>query len=248
VIEDTFFSFESDVHNYKGLYLPKIYAYGRPVTTFTGLMRQQWRYNYGDTQFMFYFLKKRPRKLNLRSPLWNIDYITHGFGLNYLSVMLLLFTAASIMIVFSNLPFVHLTIFNFIKPGNSTIYLEAFGAVAFVLSLFVPIILTKIYFKSIRKGFMIFLLNFALAVVRTRAAIAALLNRSPSWQWKREKTRKNSDILYSIHSTKYELVLSSGLFIFGYLALASKNMSGGIWLLFYGCLYLCATVMIYKYG
>jgi cellulose synthase/poly-beta-1,6-N-acetylglucosamine synthase-like glycosyltransferase len=31
IIEDTFFSFMSDMRNYKGLYIPKIYAYGQPV-------------------------------------------------------------------------------------------------------------------------------------------------------------------------------------------------------------------------
>ena len=29
-----------------------------PITTFTALTRQQWRYNYGDTQFLGYFFDK----------------------------------------------------------------------------------------------------------------------------------------------------------------------------------------------
>jgi cellulose synthase (UDP-forming) len=55
IIEDTFFSFESDMHNYTSIYIPKVYAYGKPITTFTELVKQQWRYNYGDTQFMMYY-------------------------------------------------------------------------------------------------------------------------------------------------------------------------------------------------
>jgi hypothetical protein len=41
---------------------------------------------------------------------------------------------------------------------------------AFALSFLTPAILTKIYFNSFSKGFMIFVLNFSLAVVRTKAA------------------------------------------------------------------------------
>ena len=248
IIEDTFFSFVSDVQNYKGLYLPKIYAYGRPITTFTALDRQQWRYNYGDTQFLLYFLKKKENRIKNRSKLWSIDYITHGFGLNYLSIMLLLFTFASILIVFSNLPFVHLNLFQVFNSTNSTKILETFGFVAFVLSLFVPVVLTKIYFKSFRKGMMVFLLNFSLAIVRTKAALAATLGRDPSAKWSRYKSKKTNDLLYSVYGTRYEIGVSALLFGFGYMAVLTHNLSGGAWLSFYGCLYLCATVMMYKYG
>lgn len=248
VIEDTFFSFESDVHNYKGLYLPKVYAYGEPIKSFTALVKQQWRYNYGDTQFILYFLRNKPKNIKRGSKLWSIDYITHGFGLNYLSVMLLLFTVASVMIVFSNLPFTHLSIFQFANLGGMALYLEIIGAMAFVLSFMVPMILTKMYFKSVRKGAMIFVLNFALIISRTKAAVSAMLNIDPSSTWKRTKSIKRFDVLGAIRSTKYELSFSGVLFGFGYLAMISNNISGGIWLLFYGLLYLCATVMSYAYG
>ena len=248
VIEDTFFSFESDLHNYKGLYLPKVYAYGEPITTFTALVKQQWRYNYGDTQFILYFLRNKPKDIKRGSKLWSIDYLTHGFGLNYLSVMLLLFTLASIMIVFSNLPFTHLSIFQFADLGSMAFYLETVGAMAFVLSFMVPIILTKMYFKSTRKGIMIFVLNFALIIARTKAFISALLKIDPSGTWKRSMSMRRFDLLGAIRNTKYELSFSGVLFIFGYLAAVSNNISGGIWLLFYGLLYLCATVMAYAYG
>ncbi len=248
VIEDTFFSFESDVHNYKGLYLPKVYAHGEPINTFTALVKQQWRYNYGDTQFLFYFLKNKPKDIKRGSKLWSIDYLTHGFGLNYLSVMLLLFTLASIMIVFSNLPFTHLSIFQFANLNSMAFYFETVGAMSFVLSLMVPIILTKMYFKSTRKGIMLFLLNFALIIARTKAFVSALLKIDPSGTWKRSIDVRRLDIVSAIRNTKYELSFSGILFIFGYLAAISNNITGGIWLLFYGMLYLCTTLMAYKYG
>ena len=110
VVEDTFFSFEADVNNYKSLYIPKIYAYGMPITTFTALARQQWRYNYGDTQFLGYFFGKLiSKKVALKSRISKVDYVTHGFGLNYLSVMLVLSTIVSLLIVFSNFSFAHMS-------------------------------------------------------------------------------------------------------------------------------------------
>jgi cellulose synthase (UDP-forming) len=248
IIEDTFFSFESDMHNYKSVYIPKIYAYGKPVTTFTGLVKQQWRYNYGDTQFLSYFFKKRKKEFKHRSPLSNIDYMTHGFGLNYLSVILILFTLVSVLIVFSNLPFIHLTIQQAFQTSNTGLDLELFGAFAFVLSLFVPVLLTKIYFKSISKGFMVFFLNFALAIVRTKAAIAAIFNRNPGMGWSKTTEDNSHNIVYSLYNTRFEIVFAAILFAFGYIAIITNNISGGFWLAGYGCLYLGSTIMIYKYG
>ncbi len=245
IIEDTFFSFESDIHNYKGVYIPKVYAYGKPITSFSALVRQQWRYNYGDTQFIKYFLNNKPKKRS--APLWNMDYITHGFGLNYLSSMLILFTLVSVLLVFSNLPFVNINVFNINASLNLVTELEIFGAMAFILSFFLPVLLTKIYFKSLRKGFMVFLLNFALAISRTRAAIAALVGSDPTWNWNRIKG-KSGDFKYSIYATRYELGFASVLFVLGYFAAMNHNISGSVWLLLYGLLYVVATVMVYKYG
>ncbi|MGI0134529.1 MAG: glycosyltransferase, partial [Candidatus Micrarchaeaceae archaeon] len=83
VIEDTFFSFESDMHGFKSLFVPVVYAIGRPIMSFTELVKQQWRYNYGDTQFISYFLKRNG--LSKKSPFTRMDYWTHGLGLNYIS-------------------------------------------------------------------------------------------------------------------------------------------------------------------
>ena len=177
------------------------------------------------------------------------EYISHGFGLNYLSVMLILFTITSIMIVFSNLPFFHVGILKFISStNNNLIGLELFGMAAFVISFFTPAILTKIYFKSFTKGLMIFMLNFSLAVVRTKAAIAAVLRIDPTTQWGKRVAGKPFDALYAIRKTSYEILLSCVLFGFGVLAILSNNIEGCLWLVFYGVLYLCATLMVYRYG
>lgn len=250
IIEDTFFSFMSDMKNYKGLYIPKIYAYGRPMVTFSSIIRQQWRYNYGDTEFLMFFISNKGgiRKKEMTAQV-TAEYISHGFGLNYLSVMLILFTITSIVIVFSNLPFFHVGILKFISSSNNNLIgLELFGMAAFAVSFFTPAILTKIYFGSFTKGFMIFVLNFSLAVVRTKAAIAALLHMDPTKQWVRQMKGAKFDVKYALYKTRFEIGFAAVLFAFSYLALVTTNVEGALWLVFYGMLYLCATLMVFRYG
>ncbi len=247
VIEDTFFSFESDMHNYKSLYLPKVYALGRPIKTFTELAKQQWRYNYGDTQFISYFFKRKGFKKG--SPFSNMDYITHGFGLNYLSVVMIMFTLVSIGIVFSAIPFAHINFSSILTQTQLAFYLELLGFFAFTLSMLTPVLLTKIYFKSFRKGFMVFLLNYALAFVRTKAAIATLLNTNPGIHWNRNKFQNyKSNLHYSLTNTKSEVTFAAVLFGLGAFALLRSNLSGGAWLVWYGMLYCLSTLLLYIYG
>lgn len=245
IIEDTFFSFASDMHGYKSLYIPRVYAVGKPIKTFTQLVRQQWRYNYGDTQFLCYFYTYKPKKL---SPLSHIDYVTHGFGLNYISVILLLFTVVSVLIVFSAAPFTHFTLNQILDARYISTDLEILGGFAFVMSLIVPVILTKVYFNSIKKGIMILLLNFALIIVRTKAAIAALVGIDPKNVWKRQHGFSRQNILFAIANTKTEIALSLVLVALCIVAMLQNNIAGGFWLLWYAALYMLATIFFYKYG
>ena len=247
VIEDTFFSLESDLHNFKSLYIPKVYALGEPITTYSALVRQQWRYNYGDTQFIKYYLVRsmKEKKVPIMS---SLDYWSHGFGLNYLSIVLLLFTALSIFVSFSALPFAHITLSNFLQATYITRDLEIFGGIAFVLSFIAPVVLTRIYFGSFKKGGMVFALNFALAIVRAKAALAAILKKDPLSNWTRVSGRPKRNILMTILNTKLELALSALLVSLGYLAYLLSNVAGFIWLSTYGILYLSSTLFLYKYG
>jgi cellulose synthase/poly-beta-1,6-N-acetylglucosamine synthase-like glycosyltransferase len=247
VIEDTFFSLESDLHNYKSLYIPKVYALGIPIVTYSALVRQQWRYNYGDTQFISYYFKRsmKEKKIPFMS---NLDYWSHGFGLNYLSIMLLLFTGLSIFISFSALPLTHLTLSNLLEKTYITRDLEIFGGIAFVLSFIAPVVLTRIYFGSYKKGFMVFALNFALAIIRAKAAISAILKKDPLANWTRVSGKPKRNILTAIVNTKFELGLSALLVSLGYIAYLLSNVAGFVWLSAYGILYLSSTIFLYKYG
>ena len=246
VIEDTFFSFKSDLYNYKSLYVPKVYALGKPIKKFTELVKQQWRYNYGDTQFLKFFLKNR--KNFKGSPISRMDYLTHGFGLNYISIILILFTIVSIFIVFSAVPFVNLQLTQIFQVRYVGLDLEIFGSLALVLSFLAPVIMTKIYFNSIKKGFMVFGLNFALAFVRTKAAIAAITKRNPGVHWNRDNDIRTNRFAFSLYNTKTELSFAALVFLLSYVAEMTNHVSGGLWLMIYGVMYLLTTIFMYKYG
>jgi cellulose synthase (UDP-forming) len=246
VIEDTFFSFEAKRKNYKGIYIPKIYALGRPIKQFSAFARQQWRYNYGGTQFLWYYIKKA-KKMKL-SLVEHTDYISLGFGLNYLSVVLLLFTLLSILIVFSNFPFTMQSLNEIFNPIYFKFYLELYGILALVLSFLAPIIVSRIYFGSFRYGIMIFLLNFALAVIRTKAAIAALLKSNPSYKWVKSSEEAYSRLISAFKNSVAELALSASLLFLGIFAFITNNFSGAVWLVWYSLLYSSTFYFFYKYG
>ena len=245
-IEDTFFSLESDLRGYRGFYLPKIYAYGQPIMTFSKLVRQQWRYNYGDTQFISYFFKKKGFKKKQLFP--TLNYMAHGFGLNYLSVILILFTIISTAIVFSALPFAHIGI-QLISLTNITPLeiAELLGLFAFLLSMFAPAILTKIYFGSFKKGVMVFLLNYALAFVRAKAAIAAIFGKGEKLEW-HNNYKNEKGMLAVMDKAKVEVGFVAILVVLGVIALMKLNVSGGVWLLWYGGMYSLTPLFFYKYG
>lgn len=248
VIEDTFFSFESDINKYKSLYLPRVYALGKPIRSFSELAKQQWRYNYGDTQFLRYFIERKTKSKKLMSTLSKIDYMTHGFGLNYLSSVLLLFTITSILIVFSTYPISHISIRQLISPTYLNMELELFGMGALIISIITPILLTKLYFGSAKKGFMVFLVNFALVFVRTKAALSAVLNLNPQHKWVRSSGGRSGSVIAAMQNSAFEIGFAALLFLLGSSALLIDNLSGGLWLLWYGLLYSSTFYFFYRYG
>ncbi|MEM3781521.1 MAG: hypothetical protein QXT43_00970, partial [Candidatus Micrarchaeaceae archaeon] len=127
--------------------------------------------------------------------------------------------------------------------------IELFGLNAFLLSILVPVAVTKIYFNSISKGIMIFALNFALSFVRLKAAIAALLNKSPIIGWiKGDMHDVSGNLVLALKSARTELAFSIVIFASSVLAFLSYNFSGAMWLVWYGILYSSTFFFFYKYG
>jgi len=250
VIEDTFFSFESDINGFRSIYIPKVYALGKPIMTFTELARQQWRYNYGDTQFLLHFLKNwKKNKRHTVSAISKIDYALHGLGLNYLSLILIMFTIVSMLSVFASAPVAYIAVRQIMELKYPTLNVELFGLNAFLLSILVPIAITKIYFNSISKGVMIFVLNFALAFVRLRAALAAIFKAPPIAGWiKGDRRGLAGNWLLAMKSSIAEMVFAAMLFASSAFAFLMYNFSGAMWLVWYGILYSSTFVFFFKYG
>ncbi|MGC8669669.1 MAG: glycosyltransferase [Candidatus Micrarchaeia archaeon] len=244
VLEDTFFSFDSILKGYKNVYIPKNYALGQPLKSFTALAKQQWRYNYGGTQFIKYFIDAKKENLSKSR---KIDYFLHGAGLDYVSIFLIIFSIVSIGIVFIVKPLPQLTDISAIV-SNPLDILEIMGMIAFIGSFFAPVVLSGLYFKSYKKGVMVSLLNYALAIIRTKAAIALFLNKEPGHQWNKTDKRKIKTTLYSIYAAKSEIAFSAFIWIFAYIAINSANFYGGLWLIGYGLLFSLTAIFIKIYG
>ncbi|MEM3791363.1 MAG: glycosyltransferase [Candidatus Micrarchaeaceae archaeon] len=247
VLEDTFFSFKSRINNYKGIYVPKVYALGRPLKTFTAFAKQQWRYNYGGTKFLKNYISSIFKvKFSVRE---HIDYISLGFGLNYLSAILVIFTLLSILIIFANYPFSSISPSFFFNPYYIKNYLEIYGMIALLLSFIAPVFVSRIYFGSFTYGIMTFLLNFALAIIRTEAAIAALFNKSPIKGWVKTLSKSNKGrAVMALKNSYAEIAFSSSLFVFSVFALLQNNFSGFLWLIWYAALYSSTFFFFFKYG
>ena len=56
------------------------------------------------------------------------------------------------------------------------------------------------------------------------------------------------NIMFSIMNTKLELTFAGAIFILSYFAIITAHLTGGIWLMWYGIMYLFTTIFLYKYG
>jgi hypothetical protein len=162
--------------------------------------------------------------------------------------MLVLSTIAAVLRVFSNFSFAHMSLPQLLMASTMQQSVELLGFTTFILSLFVPVILTKVYFKSISRGIMVFVLNFALAIVRFKAAIAAVFGVDPAMHWHRVKERSKHSASFSLFNTPAEICFASAMLAAGYVAFYLNNIAGGMWLAWYGVMYLATTLLIYKYG
>ena len=178
-----------------------------------------------------------------------IDYVAHGFGLNYISVVLILFSFVSMLVVLSAAPFASASLKQILLVSYPVMDVELLAILAFSISLLTPAVITKVYFGSFSKGLMLFVLNFALSFTRLKAAIAAVLHNSPMRGWIKGDGRKSgAKLLSSFRNSFAELFFSGVLLVAGVTALVASNMFGGLWLLWYSVLYGSTFFFFFKYG
>jgi cellulose synthase/poly-beta-1,6-N-acetylglucosamine synthase-like glycosyltransferase len=250
VTEDAFFSFEADMHGYKSVYVPKIYALGKELS-FSELESQQWRYNYGGTQFLFYFLRcLREGKCKDIPLISKVDYFAYGFGMNYLSTFLIIFTLVALLTVFTTAQLSYTSFAQAVNVPFTVVGIEVVGLSSFLLSIIVPVVLTKTYFNSFSKGIMLSLLNVSLAFTRLKGALSALSSLSGLNGWfKGTAINSTSARWFAALRTSAAELTFSGIFLLGGIGAAiAANMSGSLWLLWYGILYTSTFFFYYKYG
>jgi hypothetical protein len=179
-----------------------------------------------------------------------IDYVAHGFGLNYISGVLILFSVVSMLVVLSAAPFAaSATLKQILLVKYPVMDVELLAVAAFSLSVLTPAVITKVYFGSFSKGLMLFVLNFALSFTRLEAAIAAVLNNSPMRGWiKGDGLKAGTKLLSSFRNSAAELSFSAVLMVAGIAALVASNLFGGLWLLWYSLLYGSTFFFFFKYG
>jgi hypothetical protein len=146
--------------------------------------------------------------------------------MNYVSIILILFTLLSVFMIFAAVSPSQVTVNQLLEAHYITTTMEILGIGTFVVSILAPMILTKLHFKSLRKGFMVFMLNFGLSFVRTRAAIAAYLTHSSPVKRMaegREEISCRNGNYNTIRNSFSEISFSSILMVLGVFAFIGKQ-------------------------
>lgn len=244
LVEDSAFSIKADLAGYTGVYLKKVYALGKPIETFSGFGLQQWRYNFGHTKL----IKEYTRNMKSIPLKKHVHYIAHVLGLNYLSVVLILFGLITIMMAFSDLGRIEQSILNLFLPSSLKFQIEFLALFSIIAMFFTTLLISKVYFGSFRYGLLAYLLNFGVAFVRAKAAVCALVKDYAPFR-KVERDRKGSvSAVNAFHATSVESCFSSLFFLGGVISVLSADISSAFWLIWYGTMFSIPFLFAYRYG
>jgi len=250
VVEDAAFSLKSDANGYGGVFIPKIYALGKPIENFTAFGSQQWRYNYGNTQLMSDYLANIT-KFNLRKQL---GYLAFIFGLHYLSMLLIIFAVLSALIAFANLNgigevYYTLVVYHNISlPLTLRFQLEMLNVVTIFTTLLGVLLISKIYFGSYSIGVYAYFLNFGVAFIRAKAAIAALFSRAHKFGVIKKNNSPRLPWHKALGLTWLETLFSSVLFLAGIVAITNSDWVSSFWLVWYSVLFLSPFSLAFLRG
>jgi len=250
VVEDAAFSLKSDANGYGGVFIPKIYALGKPIENFTAFGAQQWRYNYGNTQLMSDYLANIT-KFNLRKQL---GYLAFIFGLHYLSMLLIIFAVLSALIAFANLKDVEAVYYTLVVYRNISIpltlkfQLELLNVVTIFTTLFGVLLISKIYFGSYRLGVHAYFLNFGVAFIRAKAALAAIFSRVHQFGVIKKNNSPRLPWYKALRLTWIETMFSSLLLVAGIVALINSDWVSSFWLVWYSALFLSPFSLAFLRG
>lgn len=250
LVEDAAFSLKADANGYGGVFIPKIYALGKPIENFTAFGAQQWRYNCGNTQLLPNYLVNI-NKFDLKR---QFGYIAFIFGLHYLSVLLILFAILSSLIAFANLHDIEAIYYTLIVSKNLAIpitlkfQLELLNVATILTTLLGVLLISKIYFGSFKLGVQAYFLNFGVAFIRAKAAFAALSAKTSKFGVIKKTNLPSMPLQKALRLTWMETSFSSLLFIAGLVSLSNSDWASSFWLIWYSVLFMSPFYFAYSRG
>ncbi|MFH0817322.1 MAG: glycosyltransferase [Candidatus Micrarchaeota archaeon] len=246
VTEDAAYSFYLDLAGYRGVYLKKTYALGKPIESFTDFERQQWRYNFGNTRLFPDYLQNI-HKIPLGK---QVHHLAHIFGLHYLSWVLVALAILTLLVTFSDFRTTAYTIsaifwehtFNITLGIDFVTYLSIFSMLAVIL------LLSKMYFRTFTYGFLVYILNFGVSFTRTNAAISAFKGERGIFKNVKREGRIGNSLVSAFRSTAYQSLFSIVFLFFGAVSFLRADLSGAFWLSWYGALFSSSFIFSYTRG
>jgi len=234
--EDLAFAFRADLIGRGGKFIAKTYAYGAPVDSFLDYLAQQWRYTIGNMWNLYDYMK------NIVRVPWNkhIHYIGQACGYMYLSVLFLFYTL--VLVAFVSYDISMRSIYSTVLVPQ---YLELLAFSYIIAIVLLVIVGGRLYFGSFRMGLLAFFLNFAAAIVRTRALIVGALYLPTKFVMGRQ-VGKNVSLKGAIKMTLIETSLAAFLLVLSIISFLRLDMISGFWLFWYSWLFSCTFMFVYS--
>jgi cellulose synthase/poly-beta-1,6-N-acetylglucosamine synthase-like glycosyltransferase len=233
--EDLAFAFKADLAGRGGVFISKRYAYGAPIESFETFLSQQWRYTIGNMWTLREFLQNLP-KLNFEK---RIHYLSQTFGYAYLSVLFIFYAVLGIVFVLTDIS---------LRSLNSQVLLPdqmKLVAVSYIFSVVILVVLGgRLYFGSFKSGLLAFFLNFATAILRTKAMLVGIFGLKTKFVMTRQNKRRHS-VIDAVRANITETAFSAVLFSFSILSFFRHDVISGFWLFWYGWLFLCSFLFTY---
>lgn len=242
--EDAALSFKADMRGWKGKYISKTYAWGKPIESYSGFATQQWRYVYGNAGLLPEYLANL-RKFSLRK---QFHYMSQMFGFTYLSLAFILFAIVTLVLVSYNLSAVSLQFSHLFSTPETALQINGVSFVPILATLVSFLLISKLYFGSMRVGAIAYFLNFAISFVRSRAAIDALRKKTAIFRIPHRGKKTGMGVIEAFRATKFETAFSVILFGFAFLSMLSLDFIGAFWVYWYSFMFSSAFILARTFG
>ncbi|NYZ78539.1 glycosyltransferase [Candidatus Micrarchaeota archaeon] len=233
--EDLAFAFKADVAGRGGVFVSKTYAFGASIESFETFLSQQWRYTIGNMWALKDYFSNFA-KLTVEK---HVHYLSQTFGYAYLSVLYIFYAMLAIIFIITDIS---------LRSLNSQVLIPEYMklvAVSYIISVVLLVVLGgRLYFGSFKSGLLACFLNFATAVMRTKAMLVGLFGSKANFVMSRQENRTTS-LLQVLRASSTETLFSAVLFSFSILSFIRKDVISAFWLFWYSWLFFCTFLFTY---